>query len=269
MPYPTRARTFVGADGSGVVGHAGGRLPTNPADAAGLTAALPLPGRRGPAGGHDPGRIAADLPVMPADGTEAVADLALLWDETDVFGSPTTHRTHILHERMASACRPCRVGRALHHHHPARHRPALGDLRRRSPAFRCRKVPGMTGSGGRAVPLFRGVDLLRAGELDCLVERDWFRRLLYSADERREADTLSPSRRREFLAGRFAAKEAVLKMMGTGLLTGVPAWQVDISRSAAGAPEFDCRELPRIGPSMSEWAGSPCHSRSRVSSPSP
>ncbi|MDW6059477.1 4'-phosphopantetheinyl transferase superfamily protein [Streptomyces sp. FXJ1.4098] len=68
------------------------------------------------------------------------------------------------------------------------------------------------------------------------MHREWFRRLLYSAPERREAGTLAPGRRREFLAGRFAAKEAVLKALGVGLLAGVPAWQIDIGRTEGGAP---------------------------------
>ncbi|MFF7651091.1 holo-ACP synthase [Streptomyces sp. NPDC007983] len=89
-----------------------------------------------------------------------------------------------------------------------------------------------TGTG----PPFVGVDLLRIGELDRLARRGWFRHLLYSAPERREAESLAPSRRREFLAGRFAAKEAVLKALGVGLLAGVPAWQVDIGRTEDGAP---------------------------------
>lgn len=92
------------------------------------------------------------------------------------------------------------------------------------------------GTEPRAEPPFVGVDVLRIGELDRLVRRGWFRRLLYSAPERREAGTLAPGRRREFLAGRFAAKEAVLKVLGIGLLAGVPAWQIDIGRTERGAP---------------------------------
>ena len=90
-----------------------------------------------------------------------------------------------------------------------------------------------------AGPPFVGVDLLRIGELDRLTHRAWFRRLLYSAPERREAGRLAPGRRREFLAGRFAAKEAVLKALGVGLLAGVPAWQIDIGRAEGGAPRVE------------------------------
>lgn len=84
----TRPKITVSADGRGVVGHAGARLLTDVADATGLTAAFgealaPLRQRRG---GHDPGRVAADLAVMIADGGEAIADLAVLRDQADLFG---------------------------------------------------------------------------------------------------------------------------------------------------------------------------------------
>lgn len=93
----------------------------------------------------------------------------------------------------------------------------------------------MTGDAP-AGPPYVGVDLLHIGELDRLTRRPWFLRLLYSPAERRTADGFGADRRREFLAGRFAAKEAVLKVLGTGLLAGIPAWQVDIARTVSGAP---------------------------------
>ncbi|MEY9850015.1 hypothetical protein ABH940_007130 [Streptacidiphilus sp. BW17] len=87
----------VSADGRGVVSHAGSRLLADLADATGLTNAFGDALRRlRPRGtGHDPGRIAVDLAVMLADGGEAIADLALLRDQPEVFGSvsaPTAWR---------------------------------------------------------------------------------------------------------------------------------------------------------------------------------
>jgi hypothetical protein len=81
-----------------VVNHAGSRLLADLAEATGLTQAFGDALRRlRPRGtGHDPGRIAADLAVMLADGGEAIADLALLRDQPDVFGpvasTPTAWR---------------------------------------------------------------------------------------------------------------------------------------------------------------------------------
>ncbi|MFJ3934306.1 IS1380 family transposase [Streptomyces sp. NPDC090029] len=84
----SRPKLVVSADGRGVVSHAGSRLLADLADGIGLTGAFTDGLRRlRPRGtGHDPGRIAFDLAVMLADGGEAIADLALLRDQTEVFG---------------------------------------------------------------------------------------------------------------------------------------------------------------------------------------
>lgn len=84
-----RPKIYVSADGSGVVGHAGTRLLADLADATGLTAAYSTALRplRPRGTGHDPGRITTDLAVMLADGGEAIADLAVLRDQAEVFGS--------------------------------------------------------------------------------------------------------------------------------------------------------------------------------------
>jgi len=85
----TRPKIIASADGRGVVAHAGARLLADMADATGLSGALsealaPLRQRRG--GVHDPGRIAVDVAVMLADGGEAISDLAVLRDQTTLFG---------------------------------------------------------------------------------------------------------------------------------------------------------------------------------------
>jgi hypothetical protein len=84
-----RPKIYASADGSGVVGHAGARLLADLADATGLTAAYStaLRSLRPRRTGHDLGRIATDLAVMLADGGEAIADLAVLRDQAEVFGS--------------------------------------------------------------------------------------------------------------------------------------------------------------------------------------
>src|SRR5947209_6354520 len=66
-----------------------------------------------------------------------------------------------------------------------------------------------------------GVDLLRADELYRLGTREWFMRYIFADVEFAQAATLTGERRREFLAGRFAAKEAALKVLGIGILQGV------------------------------------------------
>jgi hypothetical protein len=91
----SRPKLVVSADGRGVVNHAGSRLLADLADVTGLTGAFTDALRRlRPRGtGHDPGRIAVDLAVMLADGGEAIADLALLRDQTEVFGPAASTAT--------------------------------------------------------------------------------------------------------------------------------------------------------------------------------
>lgn len=83
-----RPKVAVSADGRGVVGHAGARLLVDLADVTGLTSAfsLALAELRQRQGGHDPGRIAVDLAAMIADGGQAIADLAVLRDQAELFG---------------------------------------------------------------------------------------------------------------------------------------------------------------------------------------
>lgn len=71
-----------------MVGHAGTRLLVDLAEATGLSTAVSeaLTSVRQRASGHDPGRIALDLAVMVADGGEAIADLAVLRGQPDLFG---------------------------------------------------------------------------------------------------------------------------------------------------------------------------------------
>jgi hypothetical protein len=112
----SRPKIVAAADGRGVVGHAGARLLADLADATGLTAAFgdalgPLRVRQS---GHDPGRVAVDLAVMLADGGEAIADLAVLRDQADLFGpvasDPTAWR--LLSDLDTAALARLRAARA-------------------------------------------------------------------------------------------------------------------------------------------------------------
>ena len=112
----TRPRIVVSADGRGVVGHAGARLLTDLADVTGLIAGFgdalaPVRQRRG---GHDPGRVAVDLAVMLADGGQAIADLAVLRDQADLFGAVASDPTawRVLSTMDEQALARLRVARA-------------------------------------------------------------------------------------------------------------------------------------------------------------
>jgi holo-[acyl-carrier protein] synthase len=81
-----------------------------------------------------------------------------------------------------------------------------------------------------------GIDLVALDELDRLVRRPWFLRYVYSAEELAQAHTFGDTRRREYLAGRFAAKEAVLKVLGAGLFEGVAPRDITLLRDPGGVP---------------------------------
>jgi hypothetical protein len=112
----SRPKIVAAADGRGVVGHAGARLLTDLADATELATAFsdalaPLRVRQS---GHDPGRIAVDLAVMLADGGEAIADLAVLRDQADLFGAVASDPTawRLLSDLDAAALIRLRAARA-------------------------------------------------------------------------------------------------------------------------------------------------------------
>ena len=81
-----------------------------------------------------------------------------------------------------------------------------------------------------------GVDLTALDELDALLRRRWFRHFVFADAELAHADGLSPTRRAEFLAGRFSAKEAVLKVLGRGLFQGVAPHDIAVTRAPGGEP---------------------------------
>lgn len=116
----SRPRVVVTADGHGVVGHAGTRLLADLAQVTGLQAefcdALAPLRRRG--SGHVPGRVAVDVAVMLAAGGEAIADLAVLRDQADLFGP------------VASAATAWRVLAAIDENVRARLRAARAAARR-------------------------------------------------------------------------------------------------------------------------------------------
>lgn len=112
----SRPKVVVTADGRGVVGHAGTRLLADLADATGLSAAMsealaPLRQRHS---GHDPGRVALDLAVLLADGGEAIADLAVLRNQSELFGPVASDATawRVLDGMDASALDRIRAARA-------------------------------------------------------------------------------------------------------------------------------------------------------------
>jgi Transposase DDE domain group 1 len=84
----TRPKITATADGQGVVSHAGSRLLADVADRTTLTAQLSeaLAALCKPRARHDPGRVLVDMAVAVADGATTISDVAVLADQTALFG---------------------------------------------------------------------------------------------------------------------------------------------------------------------------------------
>ena len=81
-----------------------------------------------------------------------------------------------------------------------------------------------------------GTDMVEIPRVDALLRRygDAFLHKILSADE--AAACRGRVRPAEYAAGRFAAKESVLKALGTGLFSGVSLCDIEIRSGASGEP---------------------------------
>ena len=82
-----------------------------------------------------------------------------------------------------------------------------------------------------------GVDVLEARRIDETLERfgsRFIQHLLMPAEQEQLAKTQRPAR---FLAMRFAAKEAIVKAMGTGFAHGIWIRDVGVVQNSWGKPE--------------------------------
>ena len=101
-------------------------------------------------------------------------------------------------------------------------------------------------------PLSVGTDIIELERIRAAVGRygSRFVERVYTESERARASQLRDPT--PFFAGRFAAKEAVLKVLGTGLRGGIRWRDVNVVREPSGAPtvvlEGEAREVAlRIG----------------------
>ncbi|USN99428.1 MAG: holo-ACP synthase [Phycisphaeraceae bacterium] len=81
-----------------------------------------------------------------------------------------------------------------------------------------------------------GIDAVDVARISDLLDRqgERFRDRCFTADEQAYAET--SKRRDEHYAARFAAKEAVMKALGTGWAQGVGWTDVEVTRDDAGRP---------------------------------
>jgi holo-[acyl-carrier protein] synthase len=81
-----------------------------------------------------------------------------------------------------------------------------------------------------------GIDIVAIRRLADLIDRcaEDFLEATFTANEREEVE--SPETTTAFFAGRFAAKEAVVKALGTGFFGDIAWTDVEILRQPTGAP---------------------------------
>ena len=87
-----------------------------------------------------------------------------------------------------------------------------------------------------------GIDVVELSSIEkrlASAENDWVEGA-FSHDEQEQADP--PPNRVNYFAGRYAAKEAVAKALGTGFNENVTWLDVEILRSSSGATEVRLSE---------------------------
>jgi holo-[acyl-carrier protein] synthase len=101
-----------------------------------------------------------------------------------------------------------------------------------------------------------GVDLVEVDRIRSALARhgERFANRIFTPGEQTQAGT-GPLRV-QFLAGRFAAKEAVMKALGTGWARGVSWTDIDVRRLPSGKPEVTlqgkCKEIAE-GLGIGRW----------------
>jgi holo-[acyl-carrier protein] synthase len=81
-----------------------------------------------------------------------------------------------------------------------------------------------------------GLDLVKIERIRAMVDRwqeRFLRRLYTEAEQQLSAKRMSPY---AFLAGRFAAKEAILKALGTGWMDGIRWRDIQVLNDPSGKP---------------------------------
>ena len=92
-----------------------------------------------------------------------------------------------------------------------------------------------------------GIDLVDFPRLEEVIDRHGGRFLNRIFTGREQADADSVRNRIEKLAGRFAAKEAVLKMIGTGWRGGIAWTDIEVVNNSMGRPIVEISgEVKRI-----------------------
>jgi len=92
-----------------------------------------------------------------------------------------------------------------------------------------------------------GIDIVEVSQIEKIIKRsgERFETRCFTVSERNVTE--AHSKRIQYLAGRFAAKEAVLKALGTGWSKGISFLDIEIQRLPTGQPSVTlyarCKEV--------------------------
>ena len=85
-----------------------------------------------------------------------------------------------------------------------------------------------------------GIDLVRVSRIDAAIGRHGERFAARILSERELAEYADSRHKAGFLAKHFAAKEALLKALGTGLRMGIQWDHMEVRKDTLGKPFFVC-----------------------------
>ena len=111
--------------------------------------------------------------------------------------------------------------------------------------------------------LGHGIDIVETERIKKLAEHhgQHFLDRVFTAEEQRYC-AASPKRYYEHLAGRFAAKEAVLKVLGTGWRGGIAWTDIEVVKETSGQPRIvlsgECERIAK-GLGICRWHVSISH----------
>lgn len=91
----------------------------------------------------------------------------------------------------------------------------------------------------KAMNIAHGIDLVDFARIEQMLQRhgEQFLQRVFTVRERCDADAVK--NRIEKLAGRFAAKEAVMKLIGTGWRDGVAWTDIEVVNNPLGQPQVN------------------------------
>jgi holo-[acyl-carrier protein] synthase len=88
-----------------------------------------------------------------------------------------------------------------------------------------------------------GIDIVELKRIEKLITSEKFIARILTSNEQAKFSALSERRKIEFLAGRFAAKEAYAKALGTGIGKELSFQDIEVINNELGKPFVHCERV--------------------------